>query len=110
MRAPRSKQAFQPTRRQWLAAGLGLCFSFTRRPALGQFTGAANAKLAAYDELMTRFMREHKPPGAALAVTFQGRLVYHAASGMPISKNVNPSNRLRCSGLPASANRSPPRR
>ena len=38
-------------------------------------------KLAAYDELMTAFMREHKPPGAALAVTYHGRLVYARGFG-----------------------------
>ena len=38
-------------------------------------------KLAAYDDLMTSFMREHKPPGAALAVTYHGRLVYARGFG-----------------------------
>ncbi len=38
-------------------------------------------KLAAYDELMTAFMREHKPPGATLAVTYHGRLVYARGFG-----------------------------
>ena len=38
-------------------------------------------KLAAYDELMTAFMREHQPPGAALAVTYHGRLVYARGFG-----------------------------
>ncbi len=38
-------------------------------------------KLAAYDDLMTAFMREHNPPGAALAVSYHGRLVYARGFG-----------------------------
>jgi N-acyl-D-amino-acid deacylase len=46
-----------------------------------QVTGATHKSLAAYDELMTGFMREHKPPGAALAVAYHGRLVYARGFG-----------------------------
>jgi N-acyl-D-amino-acid deacylase len=69
-----------PTRRQFLtvtAAGLA---SWGMADGI-QVTGPANKSLAAYDELMTRFMREHKPPGAALAVTRRGRLVYARGFG-----------------------------
>jgi len=38
-------------------------------------------KLAAYDELMNAFVREHRPPGAALAVAYHGRLVYARGFG-----------------------------
>ncbi len=71
-----------PTRRQFLAAaaaGLGCCLGAGR--ANGNATGLVMPKLAAYDELMTRFMREHKPPGAALAVAYRGRLVYARGFG-----------------------------
>lgn len=44
-------------------------------------TGATDPKLVKYDELMTNFLREHKPPGAALAVTRHGRLVYARGFG-----------------------------
>src|SRR5262245_65629934 len=44
-------------------------------------TGATDPKLAKYDELMVGFVREHKPPGAALAVTHGGRLVYARGFG-----------------------------
>jgi N-acyl-D-amino-acid deacylase len=37
--------------------------------------------LAAYDTMMTAFMHEHRPPGAALAVTKDGRLVYARGFG-----------------------------
>lgn len=44
-------------------------------------TGNGSAQLALYDELMTSFMKEHKPPGAALAVAKRGRLVYARGFG-----------------------------
>jgi N-acyl-D-amino-acid deacylase len=44
-------------------------------------TGHEDPRLAAYDELMTTFMRRHRPPGAALAVTKDGRLVYSRGFG-----------------------------
>ena len=72
----------RPTRRQFLttaAAGLALWQCGER--ACSQITGLAMPKLAAYDDLMTTFMREHKPPGAALAVTYHGRLVYARGFG-----------------------------
>ena len=70
------------TRRQFLAsAAAGLAAFPIAEHAFGQPTGPAAPKLAAYDELMTRFMREHKPPGAALAVAYHGRLVYARGFG-----------------------------
>jgi N-acyl-D-amino-acid deacylase len=44
-------------------------------------TGIEQPQLAAYDELMSTFMREHRPPGASLAVTKSGRLVYARGFG-----------------------------
>ncbi|HEV3415375.1 MAG TPA: serine hydrolase domain-containing protein [Pirellulales bacterium] len=44
-------------------------------------TGIGAPQLAAYDKLMLSFMREHTPPGAALAVTKAGRLVYARGFG-----------------------------
>jgi N-acyl-D-amino-acid deacylase len=46
-----------------------------------QPTGVAHPKLAAYDDLMTRFLRDHQLPGAALAVSYHGRLVYARGFG-----------------------------
>ena len=70
------------SRRRFLAlAGAGLAWSAWRPPAQGQVTGVTDPRLAAYDELMTGFMRVHKPPGAALAVTYHGRLVYARGFG-----------------------------
>ncbi len=39
-------------------------------------------KLATYDKLMSDFMREHRPPGVALAVAYHGRLVYARGFGV----------------------------
>lgn len=44
-------------------------------------TGDTDRQLEPYDELMTSFMREHRPPGAALAVVKDGRLVYARGFG-----------------------------
>ncbi len=65
------------TRRQFLTtAAVGFALWQCGEWAFGQVTGLVMPKLAAYDDLMTTFLREHKPPGAALAVTYHGRLVY----------------------------------
>ena len=71
-----------PTRRQFLMmSAKGIALGPLAQHVDGQVTGAVMPKLAAYDELMTNFMREHKPPGAALAVTYHGRLVYARGFG-----------------------------
>jgi N-acyl-D-amino-acid deacylase len=70
------------TRRRFLTtAAAGLALWQCGRGASSQVTGPVMPKLAAYDDLMTTFMREHKPPGAALAVAYHGRLVYARGFG-----------------------------
>jgi CubicO group peptidase (beta-lactamase class C family) len=70
------------TRRRFAgAAAAGLLGWSCGRSAVGEITGPAMPKLAAYDELMTSFLREHKAPGAALAVAYHGRLVYARGFG-----------------------------
>jgi len=72
-----------PTRRQFLTtAAAGLTLWHCGQSAQGQITGRVMPKLEAYDELMANFMREHKPPGAALAVTYHSRLVYARSYGL----------------------------
>jgi N-acyl-D-amino-acid deacylase len=44
-------------------------------------TGDGNPKTAAYDDLMMNFMSKYRPPGAALAVSRNGRLVYARGFG-----------------------------
>ena len=71
------------TRRRFLStAAVGLASWQCGVQGYGQPTGLLMPKLAAYDELMTGFMREHKPPGAALAVAYHGRLVYARGFGL----------------------------
>lgn len=73
----------RPTRRQFLSAtAAGLAALPFVKEAHAEITGSAVPKLAAYDELMTAFMREHRPPGAVLAVAYRGRLVYARGFGL----------------------------
>jgi N-acyl-D-amino-acid deacylase len=44
-------------------------------------TGAADERLASFDRTMREFLQKHRVPGAALAVTDQGRLVYARGYG-----------------------------
>jgi N-acyl-D-amino-acid deacylase len=64
------------------AAGVGSVAAFPT-PAAKELpvTGRADARLAPFDRLMAEFVREHKPPGASLAVTYHGRLVYARGFG-----------------------------
>jgi CubicO group peptidase (beta-lactamase class C family) len=91
------------SRRQFLfAAGSGLALLPFAGQAHSEVTGPANPKLAAYDNLMTRFMREHKPPGAALAVAYRGRLVYARGFGhadVEKQEPVHPNSLFRIASL-----------
>jgi CubicO group peptidase (beta-lactamase class C family) len=65
-------------------------------------TGEADPKLAAYDKLMTDFMAKYNPPGAALAVTKDGRLVYARGFGyadMERKEPVQPTSLFRIASL-----------
>lgn len=73
------------TRRAFLtavAAGLAASRRVLARPA-GKLpvTGTPEPSLAPFDRLMTSFVEEHDVPGAALAVTRNGRLVYARGFG-----------------------------
>ena len=93
----------RPTRRRFLrtaAAGLAL-WPWDERSD-GAATGPFMPKLAAYDDLMAAFMREHKPPGAALAVTYHGRLVYARGFGhadLERHEAVRPASLFRIASL-----------
>ncbi len=77
------------TRRAFLAraaagaAGLAGPRTVVAPPGAGglSVTGVANANLKSFDELMTAFLAENKVPGAALAVTYRGRLAYARGFG-----------------------------
>lgn len=53
-----------------------------QRPGGLSTTGIARAELASFDELMTAFVKEQRVPGAALAVTQDGRLAYARGFGL----------------------------
>ncbi len=65
-------------------AGLGAPRLVGAEPAepLPLVTGVTNANLAPFDKLMTSFIAENKVPGAALAVTRHGKLVYARGFGL----------------------------
>jgi N-acyl-D-amino-acid deacylase len=70
--------------------------------ASGQETGHTEPGLGGFDDLMKRVMREYKPPGAALAVTYHGRLVYVRGFGhADLEKNepVEPESLFRIASL-----------
>ena len=72
-------------------------------------TGLADPALASFDELMITFMREHQVPGAALAVTRDGRLVYARGFGYADRRETAAGQAATpCSASPASPSRSPP--
>ena len=91
------------TRRQVLAtAAAGVVLRLCGQRAHARLTGPADDKLAAFDELMAKFMLEHKPPGAALALTYHGRLVYARGFGfadLETRQPVEPTSLFRIASL-----------
>src|SRR5438093_158860 len=53
-------------------------------------TGEADSRLAPFDELLTAFVTKRNIPGAALAVTKNGRLVYARGFGYADVENKQP--------------------
>lgn len=53
-------------------------------------TGAEEPKLAAFDQLMLSFMKEHDVPGAALAIARHGKIVYARGFGYADEKSREP--------------------
>lgn len=64
-----------PTRRAFLASGLALPFAGVVRAADGP-------ALAPFDDLFTKFLKDNAVPGAAVAVTRNGKLVYARGFGL----------------------------
>jgi CubicO group peptidase (beta-lactamase class C family) len=70
------------TRRSFFGTtALGLAAFSLNDIAQGKTIEATQPKLAAFDDLMERFLQEHQPPGVALAVSYHGRLVYARGFG-----------------------------
>ena len=98
-----AQNPLKPTRRQFLGTtAAGLTFLPSRQRGFGQSKGATDPELAAYDDLMTRFLKDHKPPGAALAVTYHGRLVYSRGFGhadLEKQEPVHPASLFRIASI-----------
>ncbi len=65
-------------------------------------TGDSDPRMAAYDSMMMDVMRKYKPPGAALAVSKDGRLVYARGFGyadVERQEPVVPSSLFRIASL-----------
>ena len=80
------------------------------KPNAVPVTGVADADLASFDEMMSKFMSDNQVPGAALAVARTASWSMHAASVMPINSLGFPCNRGCAPALPASPSRSRRRR
>lgn len=80
-------------------AGLGSTFAQEKKPAI---TGQSDPDLAALDEMMTKFLADHDVPGASLAVTKDGRLVYARGFGFAdqdAGAAVQPTTRFRIASI-----------
>jgi CubicO group peptidase (beta-lactamase class C family) len=65
-------------------------------------TGDSDPRTAAYDDLMTDLMSKHRPPGAALAVSRNGRLMYARGFGyadVERKEPVQPTSLFRIASL-----------
>jgi N-acyl-D-amino-acid deacylase len=69
------------TRRTFLASSVALALPRLARADDPPVTGVARPALKPFDELMTKFVAENAVPGAALAVTRHGKLVYARGFG-----------------------------
>ncbi|MFP6574653.1 MAG: serine hydrolase domain-containing protein, partial [Pirellulaceae bacterium] len=61
-------------------------------------TGKHDPALSSFDELMTSFMKTHRVPGASLAVTRQGQLMYARGFGyadLETKQLVEPDSQFR---------------
>jgi len=71
-------------------------------PAAAVVTGRANSHMVPFDELLTTFVAEHKVPGAAVAISKNGRLVYARGFGYADVESktaVEPASRFRIASI-----------
>ena len=76
----------RPSRRSFLASSVVALCSGGLRPSLAR----ADDDLASFDKLFTDFIAEHKLPGAAVAVTRGGKLVYARGIGLADTEKKRP--------------------
>src|SRR5262245_10555762 len=93
----------RPTRREFLASSLPLGLpTFARTPDDLPVTGLDNPALAPFDELLTKFVKDHAIPGAAVAVTRNGKLMYARGFGYADTENkkaVRPDSLFRLASI-----------
>ena len=73
-----------------------------KRAAHQVATGEANERFGSFDRMMRRFMEKHKVPGASLAITDQGRLVYSRGYGyadLATGEQVRPESLFRIASI-----------
>jgi CubicO group peptidase (beta-lactamase class C family) len=95
---PRARASRFNTRRQFLrtistgvaAAAWGARKRAWAAPPPAAATGPSDPKTADYDNLMMDFMSRYRPPGAALAVSRNGRLVYARGFGYADAERKEP--------------------
>jgi len=92
----------QPSRRQVLAAGLALTLSPFAAADAPPTTGEADDGLKPFDDLVLGFLDKHKAPGAALAISRNGKLVHARGYGfadLDRKTPVEPNARFRIASV-----------
>lgn len=93
-----------PTRRDFLASSMALLAA----PHLGgaaddvPITGVANARLAPFDEMLVRIVKDNAVPGASAAIARNGKLVYARGFGfadVERKRHVEPHARFRIASV-----------
>ncbi|CAN5387042.1 hypothetical protein BH11PLA2_BH11PLA2_08300 [soil metagenome] len=102
------EQSVNQSRRAFLSvSAAGAINLLTRSAATAQsdtppVTGVMNANLEVFDTLMTKFITENKTPGASLAVSRYGKLVYARGFGsadVDAKKSVEPAALFRIASV-----------
>lgn len=75
---------------QWTWAGFANLVTAGFPGKIEAATGPEDARLASLDQLMLKFCKEHKIPGAALAVARGNHLVYARGFGLADDENAEP--------------------
>ncbi len=84
------------------SGGIAATRSTQSTPGKIAISGDANAAYAPFDDMMTGFLERHGAPGAALAVTRQGRLVYARGFGLAdieTGRTVQPDSSFRIASV-----------
>ena len=83
---------------------LGVCSGQDGRSIVNgiSVTGKNNPQLKSFDDMMVRLLREHQIPGASLAVSRNGELVYARGFGVADAKQqvpIQPTTRFRIASI-----------